>query len=48
MYERLPLVQSWAISGPRSTCGPSQRFQWPGEEFRKNYLKFPPTSLHFY
>jgi len=29
------LIQGWAISGPRATCGPPQRFQWPTEEFGK-------------
>jgi len=29
--------QGWAISGPRATCGQPQRFQWPGEAFRKNH-----------
>ena len=27
----------WAVSGPRATCGPPQRFQWPAEAFRKNH-----------
>jgi len=30
------LRQRWAISGPRATCGPPQRFQRPEKEFRKN------------
>jgi len=30
------LAQGWAISGPRATCGPPQRFQWPAKAFRKN------------
>ena len=34
---RNPLAQGWAISGPRATCGPPQRFQWPAEAFRKNH-----------
>jgi len=29
------LGQGWAISGPRTTFGPPQRFQWPAEAFRK-------------
>jgi len=28
--------QGWAISGPRATCGPPHRFQWPARAFRKN------------
>ena len=28
--------QGWAISGPRATCVPPQRFLWPAEAFRKN------------
>jgi len=46
---RIDLRQGWAISGPRATCGPPQRFQWPAEAFRKNdsSLKFPPASLLF-
>ena len=31
------LYQGWAISGPRATCGPPQRFQWPVEAFRKDH-----------
>jgi len=29
-------VQGWANNGPPAKCGPSQRFQWPAETFRKN------------
>jgi len=29
------LTQEWANSGPRAKCGPTQRFQWPAEAFRK-------------
>jgi len=32
----LALEQGWAISGPRDTCGPPQRFQLPAKAFRKN------------
>jgi len=31
------LTQEWAVSGPRATCDPPQRFQWPAEAFRKNH-----------
>ena len=30
----LSLGQGWAISGPRATCGPPQRFKWSVETFR--------------
>ena len=36
------LNQGWAISGPRATCGPSQRLHWPAKTYWKN-LKFPRT-----
>jgi len=36
-YASTAVEQGWAISGPRATCGPSQRFQWPAEAFRKNH-----------
>jgi len=29
------LSQWWAISRPRATCGPPQRFQWPAEAYIK-------------
>jgi len=29
------LYQGWANSDPRAKCGPSQRFKWPAEAFRK-------------
>jgi len=29
------VCQRWANSGPRAKCGPTQRFQWPAEVFRK-------------
>jgi len=29
--------QGWANSGPRATCGPPQRFQWPAEAFKKTF-----------
>jgi len=31
------LEQGWANSGPRATCEPLQRFQWPAEVFRKSF-----------
>jgi len=30
------LVQEWAISGLRDTCGGSQPFQWSADAFREN------------
>ena len=29
----IPIGQGWANSGPRATCDPPQRFQWPAEQF---------------
>jgi len=28
-------LRAWANSGPRATCDPSQRFQWPTKTFKK-------------
>ena len=41
------LWQGWAISGPRATCGQSQRFQWPAKAFRKNLKIWNFLQLHF-
>jgi len=30
------LLQCGPTTCPRAACGPPQRFQWPGEAFRKN------------
>jgi len=30
------LTQGRPTTGPRATCDPPQRFQWPAEDFRKN------------
>ena len=38
------LEQGWEISGPRAKCGPTRRFQWPAEAFRKDLQTYiPPT-----
>ena len=39
------LEQVWAISGPRATCGPPQRFQWHAEALRKIFKSKISSNL---
>ena len=44
-FKPTTLEQGWAISGPRATCGPPHRFQWPARAFIQNLKSEISSSL---